>query len=94
MKRLPFLKKNLPVSILSVICVAIFLSASLTIAAPRILKMSTTTSTLASGLLDILLPEFEKDTGIQVKVIAKGTGAAIRDGMDGNVDIIFVQTGA
>jgi tungstate transport system substrate-binding protein len=53
--------------------------------------MSTTTSTLASGLLDILLPEFEKDTGIQVKVIAKGTGAAIRDGMDGNVDVIFVH---
>jgi tungstate transport system substrate-binding protein len=55
------------------------------------LKMSTTTSTQASGLLDILLPELEKDTGIKVKVIAKGTGAAIRDGIDGNVDIIFVH---
>ncbi len=61
------------------------------IAAGRILSMSTTTSTQASGLLDRLLPEFEKDTGIRVKVIAKGTGAAIRDGMDGNVDIIFVH---
>lgn len=57
----------------------------------KILKMSTTTSTQASGLLDILLPELEKDTGIRVKVIAKGTGAAIRDGMDGNVDVIFVH---
>jgi len=57
----------------------------------KILKMSTTTSTQASGLLDILLPELEKDTGIKVKVIAKGTGAAIRDGMDGNVDVIFVH---
>ncbi|MBU2643928.1 substrate-binding domain-containing protein [bacterium] len=56
-----------------------------------VLSMSTTTSTQASGLLDILLPEFEKDTGIRVKVIAKGTGAAIRDGMDGNVDVIFVH---
>ncbi len=56
-----------------------------------ILTMSTTTSTQSSGLLDILLPEFKKDTGIQVKVIAKGTGAAIRDGMDGNVDVIFVH---
>ncbi len=55
------------------------------------LTMSTTTSTQSSGLLDILLPEFKKDTGIGVKVIAKGTGAAIRDGMDGNVDIIFVH---
>jgi len=57
----------------------------------KILKMSTTTSTQASGLLDVLLPAFEKDTGIKVKVIAKGTGAAIRDGMDGNVDVIFVH---
>lgn len=57
----------------------------------KILKMSTTTSTQASGLLEILLPELEKDTGIRVKVFAKGTGAAIRDGMDGNVDVIFVH---
>jgi tungstate transport system substrate-binding protein len=55
------------------------------------ITMSTTTSTQASGLLDVLLPEFRKDTGITVKVIAKGTGAAIRDGMDGNVDVIFVH---
>ena len=59
--------------------------------AEKILKMSTTTSTQSSGLLDILLPELKKDTGIRVKVIAKGTGAAIRDGMDGNVDVIFVH---
>ncbi len=60
----------------------------------KIIKMSTTTSTQASGLLDVLLPELEKDTGIQIKVIAKGTGAAIRDGMDGNVDVIFVHAKA
>lgn len=59
--------------------------------ADKLLKMSTTTSTENSGLLDMLLPQLEKDTGIRVKVIAKGTGAAIRDGMDGNVDIIFVH---
>ncbi len=58
------------------------------------LKMSTTTSTQASGLLDVLLPELEKDTGIRIKVIAKGTGAAIRDGIDGNVDVIFVHAKA
>ena len=57
----------------------------------HVLTMSTTTSTQASGLLDILLPAFTEDTGITVKVIAKGTGAAIRDGMDGNVDVIFVH---
>jgi tungstate transport system substrate-binding protein len=57
----------------------------------KTIKMSTTTSTQASGLLDILLPAFEKDTGIKVLAIAKGTGAAIRDGEDGNVDVIFVH---
>lgn len=67
------------------------LFAGTMVASEKVLKMSTTTSTQSSGLLDLLLPEFEKETGIKVKVIAKGTGAAIRDGRDGNVDIIFVH---
>ncbi len=53
--------------------------------------ISTTTSTENSGLLKYLLPKFTKDTGIQVRVVAKGTGAAIKDGMDGNVDAILVH---
>ena len=57
----------------------------------KVLKMSTTTSTENSGLLNVLLPEFTKETGIEVKVFAKGTGASIRDGIDGNVDVIFVH---
>lgn len=60
----------------------------------KVLKMATTTSTENSGLLDVLLPALKKDTGISVKVFAKGTGAAIRDGMDGNVDVIFVHAKA
>ena len=64
---------------------------SVAVAEEKVLKMSTTTSTQSSGLLDLLLPEFKKDTGIDVKVIAKGTGAAILDGQDGNVDVIFVH---
>ena len=72
----------------------IFIMSWGAMAEDKILKMSTTTSTQASGLLDVLLPELEKDTGIQVKVIAKGTGAAIRDGIDGNVDVIFVHAKA
>lgn len=61
------------------------------LADPGTIKMATTTSTENSGLLDVLLPEFTEETGIHVKVFAKGTGAAIRDGLDGNVDIIFVH---
>jgi len=74
--------------------VLVMLAFSPVDAADKVIKMSTTTSTENSGLLDVLLPELEKDTGIQVKVFAKGTGAAIRDGMDGNVDIIFVHAKA
>jgi tungstate transport system substrate-binding protein len=60
----------------------------------KIMKMSTTTSTENSGLLNVLLPEFTKETGIKVKVFPKGTGAAIRDGMEGNVDVILVHAKA
>ena len=79
---------------LLVLLLMVLLLAGHGICGEKILKMSTTTSTQASGLLDVLLPELEKDTGIRVKVIAKGTGAAIRDGMDGNVDVIFVHARA
>ena len=79
----------------SVVAVALVVTfCGISAAADKVLTMSTTTSTQASGLLDVLLPEFKSDTGIAVKVIAKGTGAAIRDGMDGNVDIIFVHAQA
>lgn len=64
------------------------------LAEDKVLTMSTTTSTESSGLLDVLLPEFKKDTGITVKVLAKGTGAALKDGMDGNVDVVFVHAKA
>lgn len=70
---------------------ATFTLTGAALAQDKVLTMSTTTSTQASGLLDVLLPEFKADTGIDIKVIAKGTGAAIRDGMDGNVDVIFVH---
>ncbi|MCP4694947.1 MAG: solute-binding protein [Desulfobacterales bacterium] len=83
------MKKSLLFTLILVAVACIFSTS--VFAADKVLKMSTTTSTQASGLLDILLPELEKDTGIRVKVIAKGTGAAIRDGMDGNVDVIFVH---
>ena len=81
------------------LCLLVLIFLFLVFAAPgmgseKILKMSTTTSTENSGLLDVLLPEFTKDTGIAVKVFAKGTGASIRDGMDGNVDVIFVHAKA
>jgi tungstate transport system substrate-binding protein len=85
--------KQLGMNIILVGLIVCFFSTA-GLAEDKIIKMSTTTSTQASGLLDVLLLAFEKDTGIKVKVIAKGTGAAIRDGMDGNVDVIFVHAKA
>lgn len=55
------------------------------------LKMATTTSTQNSGLLDLLLPAFQKDTGIEVQVIAVGTGKALKMGRDGDVDVVMVH---
>ena len=60
-------------------------------AAKRELRLATTTSTENSGLLDVLLPPFEEGYGVKVKVIAVGTGAAIRIAKDGNADIILVH---
>ncbi|WP_228728169.1 substrate-binding domain-containing protein [Brevibacillus composti] len=54
--------------------------------------LATTTSTQDSGLLDALLPHFEQSTGIKVKVIAVGTGQAIKLGEDGNADVVLVHS--
>ncbi|SCY81536.1 substrate-binding domain-containing protein [Alkaliphilus peptidifermentans] len=53
--------------------------------------LSTTTSTENSGLLDFLLPTFTEDTGIEVKVVAVGTGQALKMGEDGDADVLLVH---
>ena len=53
--------------------------------------MATTTSTQDSGLLDVLLPKFEEETGIAVKVVAVGTGKAIEMGKNGEADVLLVH---
>jgi tungstate transport system substrate-binding protein len=52
---------------------------------------SSTTSTENSGLFASILPMFEKNTGIKVKVVARGTGAAIEMGKRGDADVAFVH---
>ncbi len=56
-----------------------------------VLRLATTTSTYNSGLLDYLLPEFEKAQHTEVQVIAVGTGKALRMGQDGDVDVVLVH---
>lgn len=55
------------------------------------IRVATTTSTDSSGLLEIILPPFEKMCGVKVDVIAVGTGKAIKLGESGNVDVILVH---
>jgi len=60
----------------------------------RDIILSTTTSTQDSGLLDYLLPIFKEETGINVKVVAVGTGQALQMGRDGEADILLVHAKA
>lgn len=55
------------------------------------LMMATTTSTDDTGLLDYLIPHFEKETGISLKWTATGTGKALKLGQDCNVDVLLVH---
>ena len=59
--------------------------------APQRLLLATTTSTRDSGLLDLLLPPFEKQHQVRVNVIATGTGKALKLGEMGDVDVVFVH---
>lgn len=61
---------------------------------PGFIILSTTTSTQDSGLLDEILPDFTQKTGIEVKVVAVGTGAAIKNGQEGNADVLLVHAKA
>jgi tungstate transport system substrate-binding protein len=53
--------------------------------------LATPTSTQDSGLLDVLVPRFEQQSGIAVKVIAVGTGAALRMAASGNADVVLAH---
>src|SRR5712692_3351842 len=55
------------------------------------LTLATTTSTQDSGLLDTLVPMFQTQTGIEVKVVAVGTGQALQLGRRGDADVLLVH---
>lgn len=58
---------------------------------PNVLRLATTTSTRDSGLLDHLVPEFERKHNCHVDVVAVGTGAALKLGEAGDADVILVH---
>ncbi|WP_066386943.1 substrate-binding domain-containing protein [Neobacillus mesonae] len=60
-------------------------------AAPTEMILATTTSTQDSGLLDVLIPMFEKENNVKVKTIAVGTGQALEMGKKGEADVLLVH---
>jgi tungstate transport system substrate-binding protein len=74
---------------------ALVMSAALALvnsaAAQRFITVASTTSTEQSGLFKHLLPVFEKKTGIQVRVVALGTGQALDLARRGDADVVFVH---
>src|SRR6185295_18809674 len=67
------------------------LAMATSVAQERFITVASTTSTEQSGLFGHLLPIFEKETGIKVRVVALGTGQALDVARRGDADVVFVH---
>ena len=70
------------------------LAALPALAQEKFIVVASTTSTEQSGLFGYVLPVFRKKTGIQVRVVALGTGQALDLARRGDADVVFVHTRA
>ena len=70
---------------------ALMLSAGSGLAADPFITVASTTSTANSGLFDDILAVFQKKTGIEVRVVAVGTGQALKLARNGDADVLFVH---
>ena len=77
--------------ILAALALAGLLSAVPALAQDKSITVASTTSTENSGLFKHILPLFKKRTGIDVKVVAQGTGQALNTGKRGDADVVFVH---
>jgi tungstate transport system substrate-binding protein len=66
----------------------------LSVSQDKSIVVASTTSTQDSGLFGYLLPRFKEKTGIDVKVVAQGTGQALETGRRGDADVVFVHAKA
>ncbi|MFN4278531.1 MAG: extracellular solute-binding protein [Ferrovibrio sp.] len=71
--------------------VVLALTSSLAFAQGNFIVVASTTSTEQSGLFGHILPIFTKKTGIEVRVVAQGTGQALKTGEKGDADVVFVH---
>jgi tungstate transport system substrate-binding protein len=86
-----FDKTTLPNSWLPAFLLSLTLGAFSVQSMAQSIVMSSTTSTEQSGLFGHLLPEFKKATGIDIKVVALGTGQALDMARRGDADVVFVH---
>ncbi len=77
--------------IATAVAAAVTLGAPFACAADRFITVSSTTSTEQSGLFKHLLPAFQAKTGIEVRVVALGTGQALDMARRGDADVVFVH---
>lgn len=84
---------SLMIVLVMILTMSVGLSSCGTPENPNI-TLATTTSTKDSGLLDYLLPVFEKDTGYKVEVVSVGSGEAIALGEQGEADVLLVHSPA
>jgi tungstate transport system substrate-binding protein len=83
------------VTVWGILFFALLVSGAISIQAQeKTVILATTTSTQDSGLLDVLLPIFEKQTGYFVKTIAVGSGQAMAMGQKGEADVLLVHSPA
>ena len=91
-------KRNLFLTGIVLAAAALVIAAGFTTAeaakAQKAVILATTTSTQDSGLLDVLIPMFEKKTGYFVKTIAVGSGQAMAMGAKGEADVLLVHSPA
>ncbi len=86
--------RNLSLVWILALCLAALVAGSPAEAAQKNLILATTTSTQDTGLLDVLIPIFEKKTGYFVKTIAVGSGQAMAMGSKGEADVLLVHSSA
>lgn len=72
------------------LCSAVLTAPAL--AADNYIVVQSTTSTQNSGLFEYILPKFEAQSGIEVRVVAVGTGQAIKNAANGDGDVLFVHS--
>jgi tungstate transport system substrate-binding protein len=75
-----------------VVTIAILIWGTVVFASPKSVILATTTSTQDTGLLDVLVPMFEKESGYQVKTISVGSGQAMKMGEKGEADVLLVHS--